>query len=210
MDMRFAKSTKEDKALTIIEAAQKRFALYGVEKTSMREIAADLRMSKGSIYYYFPDKENLYKAVIEKEQSVFLKMLEENVSAIADPSDSLVNYALSRINYFKKLINLGQVRSEAMPELKPLIANTLRKFHEKEKIIVMKIIEKGKSNGDYNIVDSYQVASLYLDLLRGLRSTLLSNKTHLFINEEEYQVLLEKVRGFTELFIKGLKYRNNK
>jgi hypothetical protein len=47
-------------------------------------------------------------------------------------------------------------------------------------------------------------------LLRGLRSTLLSNKTHLFINEEEYQVLLEKVRGFTELFIKGLKYRNNK
>jgi AcrR family transcriptional regulator len=210
MDMRSGKSPKEEKAESIVEAAQKRFALYGVEKTSMREIAADIHMSKGSIYYYFPDKENLYKAVIEKEQGVFLSMLEDNIATIDDPSESLVNYAVSRINYFRNLINLGQIRSEAMPELKPLIADSLMRFREKEKTIVMKIMEKGKSNGDYNIGDSYQVASLYIDLLRGLRSTLLSSKKQLFIIEEEYQVLLEKVRGFTGLFIKGLKYTNNK
>ena len=55
----------------IIEAAQKRFGLYGVEKTSMREIANDLKLSKASLYYYFPDKESLYKAVVEKEQKEF-------------------------------------------------------------------------------------------------------------------------------------------
>ena len=46
----------------IIESAQKRFGIFGLMKTTMREIAEDLNMSKGLLYYYFPDKEHLYKA----------------------------------------------------------------------------------------------------------------------------------------------------
>ncbi len=39
------------------------------------EIANDLHMTKGALYYYFPGKENLYEAVIEKEQNEFLRKL---------------------------------------------------------------------------------------------------------------------------------------
>jgi TetR/AcrR family transcriptional repressor of mexJK operon len=41
----------ENKAAVIVETAQRRFAIYGIEKTTMREIAGDLNMSKGSLYY---------------------------------------------------------------------------------------------------------------------------------------------------------------
>ena len=44
-------SEKNDKVQMIIEASQKRFGLYGIEKTSMREIANDLKLSKASLYY---------------------------------------------------------------------------------------------------------------------------------------------------------------
>ena len=61
---------KENKAEAIIAAAQKRFALFGIEKTPMREIARDLRISKAALYYYFPDKESLYKSVLTDRKSV--------------------------------------------------------------------------------------------------------------------------------------------
>ena len=43
-------SEKANKVELIIEASQKRFGLFGIEKTSMREIANDLKLSKASLY----------------------------------------------------------------------------------------------------------------------------------------------------------------
>ena len=68
-----------EKTNEILAAAQKRFGMYGLDKTSVSEIAADLNMSKGSIYYYFPDKDSLYMAVVEKEHTEFLETVEESI-----------------------------------------------------------------------------------------------------------------------------------
>lgn len=57
---------RDKKRDSIIEAAQKRFLHFGVDKTTMHEIAEDLSISKASLYYYFPDKLNLYGAVLQK------------------------------------------------------------------------------------------------------------------------------------------------
>ena len=94
-------SEKDNKAKLIIEAAQKRFGLYGVEKTSMREIADDLQLSKASIYYYFHDKESLYRAVVEKEQNEFIVKISERILSIEEPEMLLKEYASSRLSYFK-------------------------------------------------------------------------------------------------------------
>ena len=74
----------------IIEASQRRFGLYGIEKTSMREIADDLKLSKASLYYYFPDKESLYKAVVEKEQDEFIAKISERILSIQEPEQLLL------------------------------------------------------------------------------------------------------------------------
>jgi len=135
-------SERSDKIRMIIEASQKRFGLFGIEKTSMREIADDLKLSKASLYYYFTDKESLYKAV-----------------------------------------------------------------KEKEKEIIKKIFEKGISSGVFHINNIDQTTSLFLDLLKGLRSTVVSEKKTLLIEQDEYDLLLEKTIAFTDFFIKGLKFK---
>lgn len=88
---------KPEKITEIVNAAQVRFGQFGIEKTTMREIASDLNMSKGSLYYYFPDKEHLYKAVVEKEQNEFLSILKEKMSQIDDPVSLLLEYVETRI-----------------------------------------------------------------------------------------------------------------
>ncbi len=191
----------------IIEASQKRFGLFGVEKTSMREIANDIKLSKASLYYYFPDKESLYKAVVEKEQTEFMENISERIFSIHEPELLLLEYADARLSYFRTLLNLSRLRLEVYSGLKPGFRETIQMFKEKEKEIIKQIFEKGISSGEFSIIDMDQTASLFLDLLKGLRITLVNEKKTLFIEQEEYDLLLEKTIAFTNIFIKGLKYK---
>jgi AcrR family transcriptional regulator len=197
----------EDKTEIIINTAQKRFGLYGAEKTTMREIANDLHISKASLYYYFPDKENLYAAVIRKEQIEFLQKLEEDIRAVGDPAMCLRKYALTRLSYFKTLMNLSRIRLTSLSGLKPKIVSSMVNFREEEKKLIMKVLEKGKESGQFTFHDTSRTATLFLDLLRGLRSAFVADKDFLVIDETEYKMLSEKVTGITEIFIKGLMYK---
>jgi AcrR family transcriptional regulator len=198
-------SEKSIKEQLIIEVAQKRFGLYGVEKTSMREIASDLKLSKASLYYYFPDKESLYRAVVEKEQAEFIAKISERILSIQEPEQLLREYANSRLSYFRTLLNLSRLRLEAYSDLKPVFKETMRLFKEKEKKIIVSIFDKGIRKGIFSIKDTDQTASLFLDLLKGLRISLINEKKMLFIEQEEYERLLENTIAFTDIFIKGLK-----
>ena len=199
-------SEKGNKVQIIIEASQKRFGMFGVEKTSMREIAGDLKLSKASLYYYFPDKESLYKAVVEKEQSEFLSNISERMLSIHEPEQLLLEYANARLSYFRILLNLSRLRMEAYSGLKPAFRDTIKMFKEKEKDIIKRIFNKGISGGVFFISDPDQTATLFLDLLKGLRITLVNEKQTLFIDQEEYNLILKKTIALTNIFIKGLKY----
>jgi AcrR family transcriptional regulator len=196
---------RSNKVQSIIEAAQDRFGLYGIEKTSMREIADDLKLSKASLYYYFPDKESLYRAVVEKEQNVFLKSISEKILNIQEPGKLLREYVITRLSYFRTLLNLSRLRLEAYSDIRPVFRETIRLFREKEKEIIIRIFEKGINMGIFSVKDTDETASLFLDLLKGLRMSVVNDKKMLSIDQEEYDLLLEKTVAFTDIFINGLK-----
>lgn len=57
----------------IIKAAVKRFAKHGPGKTTLDEIARDLRIGKATIYHYFDSKEELFYKAIEWETEQFIE-----------------------------------------------------------------------------------------------------------------------------------------
>jgi AcrR family transcriptional regulator len=171
----------------------------------MQEIADDLNLSKASLYYYFPDKESLYKAVVEKEQNEFIAIIQERILKIQEPELLLREYVKTRLSYFRKLLNLSRLRLEVYSNLKPVFRETLSLFKEKEKEIIIKIFENGISNRIFFIKDTDQTATLFLDLLKGLRISAVNDKKSLFIEQEEYDRLMENTIAFTDIFIKGLK-----
>lgn len=196
-----------EKAEQILEIAQRRFGIYGFEKTSMQDIADDLKMTKGSIYYYFPCKEDLFIAVIEKEQNDFLKKIRSEELNADDNAGCLKNYAVIRLSYFRTLLNLARLRQESFSEIKPVIRQSLNDFREKEKEIIKQILEKGTNEGEFHINDPGNAAELFLDLLRGLRNVLLKDKKTMIINDDEFDLWLKKTTDFTDIYIKGLKCR---
>lgn len=195
-----------EKVDLIIDAAQKRFGAFGLMKTTMQEIASDLSMSKGILYYYFPDKEHLYKAVVEKEQNEFIKKFGKKLEKISDPEVMLTEYVEIRLSYFKTLINLNRLSFEASSNINNVLGDIWVEFRKKEVDIVKSILNKGIDQKVFKLSDVDETASIFVDLLKGLRMVELHKKRIFYIDEDEYKVLKKKMKIFTELFIKGLKY----
>lgn len=202
-----AGSEKSEKVKLIIEVAQKRFGLFGVEKTSMQEIANDLKLSKASLYYYFPDKESLYRAVVEKEQAEFVDKIESLILRIREPEELMQEYVSARLTYFKTLLNLSRLRLEEYSNLRPVFKDTIKAFKEKEKEIIKNVFEEGIASGLFSINDTDKTASLFLDLLKGLRLSVVNDKKMLIIEQEEYDQLHKNTIAFTQIFINGLKFK---
>src|SRR5437868_12594802 len=95
---------KRDK---ILEASYQRFLHYGYSKTTMNEIAGDLSMSKALLYYYFPDKSELYMAVMRKIAGDYLKQLEDKFGHFTDLREAFLfqvnthhEFIVSNYNFF--------------------------------------------------------------------------------------------------------------
>jgi TetR/AcrR family transcriptional regulator len=97
---------QDQKQELIIEAAIKRFAHFGVAKTTMTEIANDLKLSKASLYYYFPDKLNLYAAVLQTITGRGEKEDEAEIKQISDPFKAIAHYLEKRTEFIIKYYNL--------------------------------------------------------------------------------------------------------
>lgn len=195
------------KANKILFEAQKRFGLYGFEKTSMREIATDIGISKATLYYYFPDKEHLFKAVVEMEQESFFQILEKTLKTTDDPSIMMKMFVKIRLDYFKTFFNLARIRFEEFKNMKPLMGDTYQRFNAREEEQIKAIMSQGVMAKIYYIEDIPSMASLFLETLKGLRHTVMHDKELMYVEQKDYELVEKKQNAFTDVFIKGLMFR---
>jgi AcrR family transcriptional regulator len=73
-----------DRKIQIIKAATKRFARHGLNKTTLDEVARDIRIGKATIYHYFTSKDDLYFETLKWECENFIEQIK-----IIFESDSL-------------------------------------------------------------------------------------------------------------------------
>lgn len=66
---------EKERKQQILRAAAKRFSRHGLGKTTLDEIARDLRIGKATIYHYFTTKEELYFKTIKWETELFIEDL---------------------------------------------------------------------------------------------------------------------------------------
>ncbi len=196
----------QEKRDEILAAAQRRLGIYGYEKTTMNEIAKDISMSKAALYYYFPDKQSLFKAVIEKEQKEFIGKIEREMALIEDPEEMILTYVDKRIVYFKTFMNLSKFRFSMSNEIKPVLRETFVEFRKQEQKIMTQILIKGNTAGKFKSNDPEQDATMFLNVVRGLRFSLIQQQSFFEISDEEMDSLQNAIRYFTRHFVKGLKF----
>src|SRR5829696_1379137 len=196
---------QDQKQAAIIEAAIKRFAHFGVAKTTMSEIAADLSFSKASLYYYFPDKLNLYAAVFKTITEAGVAADEEELAKEKDPFKSIIHFLEKRTDFIIKYHNILEYLKTFSPatipaELQPVFAQL--KKRELQRLAT--IIEKGVQSGLFKIKDAKKTAELFFDFLEGFRTSILLNSPNFFPDKKQFQSILKKESEFAVIFFNGL------
>lgn len=197
-----AEKTKEK---AIIEAAKERFAHFGFSKVTMEEIASDVDLGKASLYYYFPTKEDLFKAVISLEQNKlkenFDGLLQKNTAA----SKKLQEYVDLRMKFFRDLINLGTLSVHSYFDTKSVIKKVFIDFEKIELELIKKIINEGKKSKEFNPELSKDTALIFLHILQGLRCRVLRWAKGQSLDDETNNDLQKEMSMFTDIFINGIK-----
>lgn len=201
---------QDQKREAIIEAAIKRFAHFGVAKTTMAEIAADLSFSKASLYYYFPDKLNLYAEVLDTIAKSGTQSYEEEMTRENDPFKAIQNFLQLRTDFIIRYHNILEYarsfnRSNLPAELQPVFAH----FKKIELQRIIAILEKGIQSGVFKIKDSKKKAELFFDFMEAFRIVHLSQTASLMPDKKDFQAILKREQEFALVFFNGLTNKNS-
>lgn len=197
--------SQDQKREAIIEAALKRFAHFGVAKTTMNEIAKDLALSKASLYYYFPDKINLYAAVLKSISDASVKKEEELLATERDPLKAVLLYLESRTDFIIKYHFILEYLKTFTPlNMPPDLVDLFNQLREREVGRITGILQSGKQQQLLEIGDARHTAELFSDFLEGFRYLSVSRQGMLFPDKKQFQAILKKEKEFTQIFFKGL------
>ncbi len=187
----------ESVRVSILEAAQNLFAKFGYKKTTMEDIALELHKGKSSLYYYFKNKEEIFQAVIDKEQNVLISELKKVVKASKPPKDKLNDYVLTRMktiseqdNYFKALTDerFGGIE----------FVKSVKESTEKAEVEMLEtIINEGINGGTFHMKNVHLGAMAIALALKGM-------EIPMFQSSNKYEDMVEQAQNVLNILFYGL------
>ncbi len=134
---------KEQRRQAILAAAEKRFAREGYNATQLDSIANDMEISKGTIYLYFKNKEDLFFSLIDEKITTHfdnLTVIISTVNTLDDLVQKLVAYNLKHYKQHHRMIRL--VMSEQVKFESPHQKELRRQFLHKREQYLLAIEQK--------------------------------------------------------------------
>jgi len=154
---------KERQRQEILEAALNLFSEKGYHNVTMHEIAGKAEFAIGTIYKFFKNKEDLYKALILEKAEEFKEMILEAVKGSQDEVEKLRNFVKAKGDLFRAHIPVIRLYfSETHGESFSLLAGLdakIRSLHSEFLKKLAAIFASGiRKNQFKKIADPYYLA----------------------------------------------------
>ncbi|BDV42124.1 TetR family transcriptional regulator [Geotalea uraniireducens] len=151
----------------IVGRASEEFFSRGFARVSMDELARQLRMSKKTIYRYFPTKDDLIRAVFRAKTARIHQLFQETVASRADFADKLYRLWIAA---GKELTELGQQFQADLRAFTPALARELETFRREEinrnfHLLIEHGIAEGALRRDINVEVLVQI---YISAIMGV------------------------------------------
>jgi AcrR family transcriptional regulator len=125
-------------------------------------------MGKSSLYYYFENKEDLFKAVIEKELDLFRTQLQKAVREAPTPQEKLKSFGLCRMKYLRSLENAYRAVKDTDLSHYEFVRST-RESHERfERETAKQILQEGADQGIFSVENAELASRMLIMALKGL------------------------------------------
>ena len=163
---------KDERKQAFKDAALKVFSSKGYHNATMSEIAMEAGFGKGTLYWYWNSKEELYFSLVEESHNEFVGLIEQ----AADMGGN----ALEKLNWLGKetveqhyrhrdYTKLSwKMRAEELEAFSPEYVEKMRRNSDQHKRELEKIVARGIEEGLLPSVDPYYLACMLLGLMEGM------------------------------------------
>jgi TetR/AcrR family transcriptional regulator len=160
---------KEARPGELLAAALDLFVEKGFAATRAEEVAQRAGVSKGTLFLYFPSKEELFKAVVREHISGTIRDAFGELEAFPGTSAELVHYLMQQ--WWERY---GNTKASGISKLMMSEANNfpeLAEFYQSEVIVpghqlIEKVIQRGIASGEFRQVDvEYAVFSMLAPIM---------------------------------------------
>jgi TetR/AcrR family transcriptional regulator len=158
--------TPEDRPRQILEAALAVFGEAGLAGARVEDIAERAGISKGTVYLYFPSKDDLFREVVRDTFAEILEIvesLEETDSPTADVETFCRDYwSFLRSGRFETVYRMVMAEIHAFPDLS---LDYTQQVREPIKEAVRCILDRGTRSGEFTESNNLVRARMLMALL---------------------------------------------
>ena len=152
----------------LIEVARQLFAKSGKKEVTMNDIAETSKKGRRTLYTYFNNKEEIYKAVIDKELDTIIERL--NIVSVqkTEPDIKLTNHILTHLDAVKDVVNRnGSLRADFFHDIYE-VERKRRKIDVKEITLIRSIIVEGIEKNIFKRMDPDLSSMIIFYAIKGL------------------------------------------
>jgi len=147
--MTSAKDKAENTKKLIAEKAREVFSQKGYFLASMEMIRVHSGMSKGSIYYHFKSKSDLFMYLLELYIQEWIDKWEEKAAGLTTAKEKLYALAEHFAMDFESPLMQSAMEFSGSESSEPKILEKLYELNGRYFPVVQKVIEEGMANGEF-------------------------------------------------------------
>ncbi len=147
----------------ILDAMDSLMARYGFRKTTVDDVAKEARISRRTIYTYFPSKEELGLASIERVVTAVRAGMEKELAAATSAHERLRRMLTTRVMGRVEAVQEYHVSLDELFEaVRPEYMARRAQFFDQERSMIVTVLEEGVAEGCFEVKNTQSVASCLL------------------------------------------------
>ena len=182
-----AKSSKRDR---ILQAAAESFAAKEYHEVRTDDIAAAARVGKGTVFRYFPTKEELFIATLVHSIAIAIAEIDQALAGIAGPIEKLSALCRHLTTFYQRNRHLFRLlHSEKSLAEQP----QHEEWHKRQAELrerIASIVREGQETGCFRKLDDAFIARLLFGMIRAALRSEIKAKTAPEIADSLLEVFL--------------------
>jgi len=196
---------KEQVKERIGQAAMECFERYGLEKTTLDDIAKTVGLNKTSLYYYYKNKEDIFIEVAIREGQSFIDTLQKSTLRKKGVENQISFYLESRLNYYTNVLNMNRVSVESLDKILPRFFELYDAMMVQEKAFLTKLLTQAIAHEKLDLIDPENIASVLINFANALKHSTEQQAILKRQVEIDYAQSLQDTKFLVSLIFRGLR-----
>ncbi|MBO9592795.1 MAG: TetR/AcrR family transcriptional regulator [Niabella sp.] len=187
------------------KGAMQCFEKFGLDKTTLEDIAQTVGLNKASLYYYYKNKEDIFIETALREGEDYILALQEKVQLKKGIESQVAYYMQARFNYYKKVLNMNRVSTDTLNKILPRFFELYDALMNREKLFLAELIRKAMSKGELVQANPAKLASVLINISDALKHSVEQKAILTRGPDIDYAQSLQDMKMLIALIFRGLK-----